>query len=81
MFVCNGPMTWAWFSDAPWIAFKQLVPALPDWAHGLPQGWREQDHLEVGHQLPWSSPKQIMTWTDDTYDNIKQAWDQWNATS
>lgn len=70
MMVCNGPNTWCIFSDAPYLIFKQLVPALPDWAHGQPSGWRDQDHMEVGDQYPWASPLQRMTWVDDTFENI-----------
>lgn len=73
LMVGNGPNVWCIFSDAPYIFFKQLVPALPNWAHGQPQGWRDQDHMEVGEQLPWAKPNQIFAWEDDTFENISRA--------
>lgn len=75
MFVGNGPTIWCMFSDAPYLIFKQLVPALPGWAHGQPHGWKEQDHMEPGQQYPWALPTQRLTWTDDTFENIKSAFE------
>jgi hypothetical protein len=76
MMVHTGPNVWAIFSDAPYLLFKQLVPALPNWAHGQPQGWREQDHMVVGEQYPWASAVQRLTWSDDTYANLHAAFEQ-----
>lgn len=73
MMVCNGPNTWCIFSDAPYLIFKELVPALPNWEHGWPRGWKNQDHMDVGDQYAWASPLQRLTWTDDTFDNIEEA--------
>lgn len=69
----NGPCVWVFFSDSPYLVLKQLVPALPNWAHGNATGWRDQDHMEVGDQYPWASPLQRLTWTDDTFENITAA--------
>jgi hypothetical protein len=71
MMVGNGPNVWCLFSAAPYLTFKQLVPELPDWAHGQPQGWKEQDHMDVGESLPWALPTQRFTWKDDTFENIQ----------
>lgn len=68
---CGGPAVWFFYSDAPYLLFKQLVPELPDWDHGQEKGWREQSHLNIGDQMPWAGPHQRMTWKDDTFDNIK----------
>ena len=70
LMVGNGPNVWCLFSSAPYLTFKQLVPALPDWDHGNAKGWREQDHMEIGDQLPWATPQQRFTWTDDTFENL-----------
>lgn len=75
MMVCNGPNVWAIFSDAPYLIFKQLVPALPDWDHGQPKGWRDQDHMEVGDQYPWALPRQRLAWADDDYGSLCAAFD------
>lgn len=75
LMVCNGPNTWCIFSDAPYLIFKELIPELPKWQHGQPQGWKEQDHMDVGDQYPWASPLQRLTWTDDTFENIQSAFD------
>ncbi len=76
LMVSNGPIGWCQFSDAPFLCFKQLVPALPEWTHGHAHGWRKQAHMEVGDQYPWSSPLQRLTWTDDSFENIALAFDR-----
>ena len=73
--VQNGTNVWTNFSDAPYLLFKQLIPALPDWDHGKETGWRIQDHLEIGDQFPWAGPHQRMTWKDDTFENIRDEFD------
>jgi len=70
MMVGNGPMGWTSYSDAPYLAFKQLIPALPAWDHGQIEGWKRMDHLDFGDNLPWAKPTQRFTWKDDTYENI-----------
>lgn len=75
LMVCTGPVNWCDFTDAPLLLFKQLVPALPQWAAGQPDGWREQCHMEVGDQLPWALPTQRFTWADDTFENIRAEFD------
>lgn len=76
MMVSNGPIGWCEFSDAPFLCFKQLIPALPQWDHGQARGWRHQAHMEIGDQYPWSSPRQQLTWTDDSFDELKKAFDE-----
>ncbi len=79
MMVGNGPNVWCLFSDAPYLLFKQLIPALPHWEMSGPRGWKKQVHLEVGDQYPWASPLQRMTWTDDTCENITAAFAEFLA--
>ncbi len=79
LMVGNGPIEWCMFSDAPYLCFKQLNPALPHWDGGQPKGWREQCHLEVGEQWPWAAPSQRLTWVDDTFENISQAFETFVA--
>lgn len=79
LMVCNGPNTWAIFgNDTPYLIFKELIPTLPEWDHGNAKGWREQDHMEIGDQYPWATDKQRLTWTDDTFENIKAAFEELN---
>jgi len=75
MFVGNGPSIWCIFSDSPYLIFKQLVPELPNWAHGHPSGWREQDHMEVGDQYPWATPLQRLAWEDDTFEGLSRTFE------
>jgi hypothetical protein len=81
LMVSNGPNVWCIFGEAPYLIFKQLVPALPDWDHGQPKGWREQDHMEVGDQYSWASPLQRLAWRDDTCDNILEAFGEFVDTA
>ncbi len=75
MMVSNGPIGWCEFSDAPFLCCKQLIPALPKWEHGQARGWRQQAHMEIGDQYPWSSPRQRLTWTDDSFAELEKAFD------
>ena len=70
LMVQTGPAVWCIFSNAPYVLFKQLIPALPDWLHGQPIGWKEFDHMEPGDQYPWAKPNQRLAWADDTFENI-----------
>ncbi len=81
LMVCNGPNTWCIFSGAPYLIFKQLIPALPDWEHGWPIGWKHQDHMDVGDQYPWATPLQTMVWLDDTCENIALAFERFLRTA
>jgi hypothetical protein len=81
LMVGNGPIEWCMFSGAPYLCFKQLCPALPNWQGGQPEGWREQCHLEVGEQWPWAASNQRLTWMDDTFENISQAFGEFVALS
>lgn len=76
MMVVNGPNAWCIFSQAPYLIFKQLVPALPNWDHGQPKGWKEQDSMDVGDQYPWATDQQRLTWKTDTFENIRDAFDR-----
>lgn len=75
LMVGTGPMIWCVFSPAPYLIFKQLVP-IPGWQQGWPEGWRIQEHLEVGDQFPWASHLQRLTWKDDTFENL---WSEFTA--
>ncbi len=70
LMVGNGPQIWATFSPAPYLLFKQLIPALPDWQQGTELGWKVQEHMEVGDNWPWAGKGQRITWKDDTFSNI-----------
>jgi hypothetical protein len=78
LMVCNGPMTWCTHSPAPYLIFKQIVhlPEDPHWPGGTVEGWRKFVHLEVGEQFPWASPMQRLTWADDSFDEIRDAFTQ-----
>lgn len=73
--VANGPCMLSFYSDVPFLNFKQLCPEHPEYRPGQPEWWRANG-LEVGEQFPWSSPTQRLTWTDDSYDNIVRKWEE-----
>jgi hypothetical protein len=83
MMVGNGSMAWCMFSPAPYLFFKQLIPAIPEaeWEQGWPSGWRRQEHLEVGDQWPWAGPHQRITWKDDTAQNICEEFEAFENSS
>lgn len=67
----NGPQELLKFSAAPYLAFSQA----------LTQGW--QDHfrkyfaMEPGDQLPWALPDQRLVYKPDTFENMKEEFENW----
>ncbi len=84
MMVGNGPMAWCLFSDAPYLFFKQLVPALVPggWEQGSPEGWQRLQHMYVGQSWPWAdSRRQRLTWQDDTFELISREFETFERES
>ncbi len=73
LLVANGPCVLPWFSDVPFLNFRQLCPEHPDWGAGRPEYWINNG-LFPGDQLPWCKPTQRLTWCDDEYKNIEREW-------
>ncbi len=73
LFVANGPCVLSWFSDVPFLNFRQLCPEHPEWGAGRPEYWIKNG-LIPGDQLPWCKPTQRLTWCDDEYKNIEREW-------
>lgn len=73
--VANGPCMLSFYSDVPFLNFKQLCPEHPDYWPGQ-AGWWRLTGLEVGEQFPWLNPTQRLTWTDDSYENIVRKWEE-----
>jgi hypothetical protein len=76
LFVANGPLALAEFSDYPWMAFMRVEADGHPYAPATPMFWREQFGVEIGGQFPWSRPDQRLIWEADDYPNLVRAWDE-----
>jgi hypothetical protein len=74
LLVANGPVTLAWYLDAPWLCFGTIREDMPHYAPGQPSWWAKLG-CPVGSQFPWSTPKQRFTWNRDTLENIHEAYE------
>lgn len=61
--VISGPIALCTLSKAPYIALKMGVGVAPD--EGFPKG----------SQAPWAHKHQKLVWEEDTYENIRGAWE------
>lgn len=77
MAVNNGPCHLLYFSDSEYVVFNQLVDGVPGCS---PDWWAGNIGVDVGNQYPWSGPGQTLAWLEDSADNIKEAFDQWQST-
>lgn len=72
----NGPNEWCIFGGAPFLLFRQLGVSRSDWGHGTADAWKRQEHMDVGEQYPWATPRQRLAWADDTFEEIRVAFER-----
>lgn len=75
MFVSNGPVTLAYFSDVPWLKFLELDDQ-GAYNAGKTGYWKEMVGLNPEEQFPWSTDKQRIIWKPDFYTNLVLAWNE-----
>lgn len=63
--VANGPGVTLYFSECPFLYFMSGVDMDYLNRHGFPKG----------SQLPWANERQRIVWAEDTYDNIRRAFE------
>lgn len=78
LMVANGPWVLALYSPTPWLNFGALRPSLTSWRPGSDKWWINQMGVPPGEQFPWATSEQRMIWTDDSLENI---WDAYAAKS
>ncbi len=76
LFVSNGPLALAEFSDYPWLAFMKPEQDGHQYAPATPTFWRRAFGIEVGSQFPWSHVNQRIVWQGDDYENLVAAWNE-----
>ncbi len=74
LLVASGPSAIAQYLDVPWLMFKVLVPALPDYKPGRPEWWEGLLGAKVGTQFPWGDARHAIVWGEDSRENIESAW-------
>lgn len=75
MFVSNGPVTLAYFSDVPFLKFLELDDQ-GAYNAGKSTYWKECVGLLPEEQFPWCSDKQRIIWKPDMYTNLVLAWNE-----
>ncbi len=76
LFVSNGPVTLAVFSERPWLQFVPIESEESGYAANRPSFWQKANGIAVGEQYPWSTPAQRIVWEADTYPALCRAWEQ-----
>lgn len=76
-FVSNGPVALAMFSEAPFVFINELLEHSD--SGNRAESWAVYHGTPPGEQLPWSRPDQRIVWADETYENIRAAWDDFVA--
>lgn len=76
LFVSNGPIGLALFSQAPFLAFIATQEDGSIHRADTPEFWRTFQGIEVGEQFPWVRPDQRIVWAKDDYENIVIAWNE-----
>ena len=74
--VNNGPLSLCWYTDCPHLTFKMVTPGWPS----TEQSFFERQGFPVGSQYPLSRADQKLIWQDDTFENIRNAFDAWAET-
>lgn len=76
-FVANGPISLAYFGDAPWLKFFEIDDQ-GAYNAAKSEYWRVCVGLDPDkqEQFPWSGPKQRIVWKPDFFTNMVLAWEE-----
>jgi hypothetical protein len=79
-FVSNGPACMGYFGETPWMMFIKPQNEDHGYEPNTPKFWREQLGIEMGTgQFPWCRPDQRIVWKSDDYENLIEAWEDWEG--
>ena len=73
LFISNGPVSLALFSERPWMQFIKVN----DEGTYLPNTsafWKDEHGIEVGSQYPWAADNQQVVWMEPKLNNLLDAW-------
>jgi uncharacterized Rossmann fold enzyme len=73
--IANGPMMLSFLSQAPMMMFRPLTPG--HWETS-PEYWAAQ-HIPVGSQPRWFTPKQRIVWEADTFQSLREHFAKWES--
>ncbi len=78
LFVANGPISLAYFGDAPWLKFFEIDDQ-GAYNAARSEYWRVCVGLDPSkeEQFPWSSDKQRIVWKPDFFTNMVLAWEKY----
>ena len=75
LFVTNGPWGLGYFTDVPWLMFASIDDSQPE-GFNRPEWWNMFMGLNHDKQLPWASPQQRIVYAPDTFENMRDAYEQ-----
>lgn len=67
--VMNGPMTLCFHSDAPYINMRTIGCEKSD---STSPEFSRKNGITPGFQFPWAGPNQLLSYKDDTAENLMQ---------
>lgn len=79
LLVSNGPCGLCLFAPMPYLYFLEINADDPH-PPNRPGFWKRANGMDEGGQLPWAKPWQRMVWKRDTYENLRDAWDEFQPT-
>jgi hypothetical protein len=71
----GGPWQLMLFGAAPWLSFIHSDDDPHGYTPNSTEVWRHSMGIQIGQQFPWQTENQRIVWLDDTYDNIRAAWE------
>jgi hypothetical protein len=74
LYVGNGPCQMALFGTAPFLTFVKMDEN-DRFEANRPGWWESKMGIKVGENYPWSGPLQRFVWETDSFDVMKEAWD------
>ena len=73
--VANGPCGLCLFAPMPYLYFVSIDPDDPH-PPNRPGFWEKANGIPEGGQLPWAGQHQRFIWKQDTYENLVDAWEE-----
>ncbi len=76
LFVANGPISLAYFGEAPWLKFFEIDDQ-GAYNAAKSEYWRVCVGLDPDkqEQFPWATDKQRIVWKPDYFTNMVRAWE------
>lgn len=73
--VANGPAMLTVFTDTPWLWFNEVRDGHA-YRTNTSEGWYAAAGINPPEQWPWAKPNQRIIWKLDTFETMRDAWEE-----